>query len=113
VGRTESVACAELGGALDDLCRDLQKLETFASEEAAPAALDDFDMLSAIVDWVEKQAAPQALRATGRHWPRRRPAPLCPQPVARALQGDGGHRGRGVVRVPLETLLADQLGIDT
>jgi len=53
-----------------------------------PATLDTFDMLGAVVDWVENQKAPQAIRATGRRWPGRS-RPLVPLPVARALQGDG------------------------
>jgi feruloyl esterase len=44
-----------------------------------PATLDTFDMLGAIVDWVENQNAPQAIRATGRSWPGRS-RPLCPYP---------------------------------
>ena len=53
-----------------------------------PAALDEFDMLSAIVDWVEKQAAPQAIPATGRDWPGRS-RPLCPYPSHAHYKGTG------------------------
>jgi feruloyl esterase len=53
-----------------------------------PAALDDFDMLGAIVDWVEKQAAPQAIRAQGRAWPGRS-RPLCPYPSHAHYKGAG------------------------
>jgi feruloyl esterase len=53
-----------------------------------PAALDEFDMLSAIVDWVEKQVAPQAIPATGRAWPGRS-RPLCPYPSHAHYKGTG------------------------
>jgi feruloyl esterase len=53
-----------------------------------PAALDDFDMLSAIMDWVETQEAPQAIRATGRRWPGRS-RPLCPYPSHAHYAGTG------------------------
>jgi feruloyl esterase len=51
-----------------------------------PATLDTFDTLSAIVDWVEKGAAPQSIRATGRAWPGRS-RPLCPYPSHAQYQG--------------------------
>jgi Tannase and feruloyl esterase len=53
-----------------------------------PATLDTFDMLSAIVDWVEKDAAPQSIRATGRSWPGRS-RPLCPYPSHAQYKGTG------------------------
>jgi feruloyl esterase len=53
-----------------------------------PAALDEFDMLSAIVDWVEKQEAPPAIRASGRSWPGRS-RPLCPYPSHAHYKGSG------------------------
>jgi feruloyl esterase len=53
-----------------------------------PAALDSFDMLSAVVDWVEGQKAPQAIRATGRAWPGRS-RPLCPYPSHAHYRGTG------------------------
>jgi hypothetical protein len=53
-----------------------------------PAALDQFDMLGAIVDWVEKQSPPQAIRATSRRWPGRS-RPLCPYPSHAHYKGTG------------------------
>ncbi len=43
------------------------------------AALDQFDMLSAIVGWVENDHAPDAIKATGNAFPGRS-RPLCPYP---------------------------------
>ena len=53
-----------------------------------PAALDGFDMLTAIVDWVERQRAPDTIRATGRNWSGRS-RPLCPYPSHAHYQGAG------------------------
>jgi feruloyl esterase len=53
-----------------------------------PAALDRFDMLSAIVDWVEFQRAPDSIRATGRAWPGRSRL-LCPSPSHAHYTGTG------------------------
>ena len=53
-----------------------------------PAALDGFDMLTAIVDWVENQRAPDTIRATGRNWPGRS-RPLCPYPSHAHYKGVG------------------------
>lgn len=43
------------------------------------AALDRFDMLSALTDWDEKGKAPDAVIATGNGFPGRS-HPLCPYP---------------------------------
>jgi feruloyl esterase len=53
-----------------------------------PATLDTFDMLAAIVDWVEGQRAPDTVRATGRRWPWRS-RPLCPYPSHAHYKGTG------------------------
>jgi feruloyl esterase len=53
-----------------------------------PATLDTFDMLGAVVDWVENQKAPEAIRATGRSWPGRS-RPLCPYPSHAHYKGTG------------------------
>jgi pimeloyl-ACP methyl ester carboxylesterase len=53
-----------------------------------PAALDGFDMLSAIVDWVEAQKAPDTVRATGHTWPGRTRL-LCPYPSHAHYKGAG------------------------
>ena len=65
-----------------------------------PATLDTFDMLGAVVDWVENQKRPAGHPGHGPQLARTQPAAV-PLPVARALQGDGRRRGRRVVRVPL------------
>ena len=52
------------------------------------AALDHFDMLTAIVDWVEKGQAPDEVIATGRAFPGRS-RPLCPYPQHAQYKGDG------------------------
>ena len=46
---------------------------------AGGVALDSFDMLSSVVDWVEKGIAPASVTATGRALPGRS-RPLCPYP---------------------------------
>jgi hypothetical protein len=53
-----------------------------------PAALDGFDMLSAIVDWVKREQAPESIRATGRAWPGRSRL-LCPYPSHAQYNGRG------------------------
>lgn len=51
-------------------------------------ALDQFDALSAIVDWVEKGSAPVSLRATGAAFPGRS-RPLCAFPQHPLYKGTG------------------------
>jgi feruloyl esterase len=53
-----------------------------------PATLDTFDMLGAVVDWVENGKPPEAVRATGRSWPGRS-RPLCPHPSHAHYKGTG------------------------
>jgi feruloyl esterase len=53
-----------------------------------PATLDTFDMLGAVVDWVESQKAPESIRATGRSFPGRS-RPLCPYPSHAHYKGTG------------------------
>lgn len=53
-----------------------------------PAALDQFDLLDPIVEWVEKGAAPQSVIATGPAFPRRS-RPLCPWPRHAHYLGSG------------------------
>lgn len=50
------------------------------------ATLDRFDMLDAIVDWVEKGRAPDSVIATGRSFPGRS-RPLCPYPEHAQYRG--------------------------
>jgi hypothetical protein len=52
------------------------------------STLDDFDLLSAIVDWVEKDDAPDNVVATGAAFPGRS-RPLCPHPQHAHYKGSG------------------------
>jgi feruloyl esterase len=51
-------------------------------------ALDQFDMLSAVVDWVEKGKAPESLTAKGKAFPGRT-RPLCAYPKHAQYNGSG------------------------
>lgn len=51
-------------------------------------ATDQFDTLTALENWVEKGATPEAMRATGRAFPQRS-RPLCPYPQYAAYNGSG------------------------
>ena len=51
-------------------------------------ALDRFDMLTALVDWVEKGIAPDVVTATGRALPGRS-RPLCAYPQHAHYKGTG------------------------
>ncbi len=51
-------------------------------------ALDQFDLLGAIVDWVEKGKAPMSVLATGKAFPGRS-RPLCAYPRHAQYEGDG------------------------
>ncbi len=55
---------------------------------AGGVALDSFDMLSSVVDWVEKGIAPASVKATGRALPGRS-RPLCPYPQHAHYKGAG------------------------
>lgn len=52
------------------------------------AALDHFDMIDPIVDWVEKNTAPEKIIATGNAFPGRS-RPLCPYPAYANYTGTG------------------------
>ncbi len=52
------------------------------------AALDRFDMLTAISNWVEKGEAPAFVNATGRAFPGRS-RPLCAYPAHAQYKGQG------------------------
>jgi feruloyl esterase len=52
------------------------------------AALDRFDLLSAVVDWVEKGRAPDHVIATGNAF-KGRSRPLCPHPKHAHYKGEG------------------------
>jgi feruloyl esterase len=53
-----------------------------------PAALDNFDMLSAVVNWVENGVAPDSVVAKGKSLPGRT-RPLCPYPKYAYYKGQG------------------------
>jgi hypothetical protein len=53
-----------------------------------PAALDSFDLLTAVVDWVEQGSAPASVEATGRAFPGRS-RPLCAYPQHAQYRGQG------------------------
>jgi feruloyl esterase len=53
-----------------------------------PAALDTFDALTAMIEWVEKGTAPATLTATGRAFPGRS-RPLCAYPLHTQYKGQG------------------------
>jgi feruloyl esterase len=53
-----------------------------------PATLDQFDLLTALTDWVEAGKAPDAVVATGRDFPGRS-RPLCPWPLHAHYAGKG------------------------
>jgi pimeloyl-ACP methyl ester carboxylesterase len=53
-----------------------------------PATLDNFDMLSAVVDWVEKGTPPDSVVATGKDFPGRS-RPLCAYPKHAQYKGSG------------------------
>jgi feruloyl esterase len=52
------------------------------------AALDDFDMLGALANWVEKRTAPESVVATGKAFPGRS-RPLCAYPKHAQYRGFG------------------------
>ena len=52
------------------------------------AALDDFDLLTSVVSWVEKGTAPESVVATGKALPGRS-RPLCAYPKYAAYKGQG------------------------
>ncbi len=56
--------------------------------QGGSATLDRFDMLSAVVDWVEKGVAPDRVVATGPAFPGRS-RPLCPYPQHAQYKGQG------------------------
>ncbi|HEX5228121.1 MAG TPA: tannase/feruloyl esterase family alpha/beta hydrolase [Bryobacteraceae bacterium] len=62
--------------------------------QGGTATLDRFDMLTAIVDWVEKGAAPDRVIATGPAFPGRS-RPLCPYPQHAEYTGHGDQNNAG------------------
>jgi hypothetical protein len=62
--------------------------------QGGSATLDRFDMLSAVVDWVEKGVAPDRVVATGQAFPGRS-RPLCPYPQHAEYSGHGDPNDAG------------------
>src|SRR5581483_10719538 len=58
--------------------------------QGGSATLDRFDMLTAVVDWVEKGTAPDHVIATGPTFPGRS-RPLCPYPKYAEYTGHGSE----------------------
>lgn len=56
--------------------------------QGGEATLDQFDMLTAITDWVEKDKSPESVTATGRDFPGRS-RPLCAYPAHAQYNGTG------------------------
>ncbi len=56
--------------------------------QGGAATLDSFDLLGAVVDWVEKGAAPDGVVATGRAFPGRS-RPMCAYPAHAHYKGTG------------------------
>jgi len=56
--------------------------------QGGPSTLDQFDLLTSVVDWVEKGSAPNAVPATGRGLPGRS-RPLCTYPQHAHYTGTG------------------------
>ena len=56
--------------------------------EGGPATLDKFDLLGAVVDWVENGKAPDSVTATGKDFPGRT-RPLCAYPKYAHYKGQG------------------------
>ena len=55
---------------------------------SGPATLDQFDLLTAVVDWVEQGKAPDFVVATGAAFPGRS-RPLCAYPQHAHYKGQG------------------------
>jgi feruloyl esterase len=75
----------------------MQKVQTWSRFFAVPgmlhcrggdAALDRFDLLSAVMDWVENGVAPESVVATGEAFPQRS-RPLCAYPKHAEFTGQG------------------------
>jgi feruloyl esterase len=56
--------------------------------QGGPATLDNFDMLTAVVDWVENGKAPDSVVAKGKSFPGRT-RPLCAYPKYAHYKGQG------------------------
>jgi feruloyl esterase len=61
---------------------------------AGGQSLDSFDLLTALVNWVEKHEAPASVVATGRAFPGRS-RPLCAYPTFASYKGSGDVNSAG------------------
>jgi len=98
----EKVAAASSGGldATDDWSRLF--LVPGMGHCGGGSTLDQFDLLSAVVDWVERDRAPDSVVATGNAFPGRS-RPLCPFPQ------HAHYTGRGNPRTPPTSSAVDVL----
>jgi hypothetical protein len=62
--------------------------------QGGPATLDKFDLLNAVVDWVENGTAPDFVIATGKDFPGRS-RPLCAYPKHAQYKGQGNPEDAG------------------
>jgi pimeloyl-ACP methyl ester carboxylesterase len=81
---------ADANGGLDQLLSSSRFFFVPGMNHCAggPAALDKFDMVGAVVDWVENGKAPDSVLATGKPFPGRS-RPLCPYPKHAQYKGSG------------------------
>jgi len=87
LGYYEKMAKDTSGGSADSWSR-IYMVPGMGHCQGGSATLDQFDMLSAVVDWVEKGVAPDRVVATGRAFPGRS-RPLCPYPLHAQYKGQG------------------------
>ncbi len=81
---------AEANGGLDEVMNSSRFFFLPGMNHCAggPAALDKFDLLGAVVDWVENGKAPDSVIATGKAFPGRT-RPLCAYPKYAYYKGQG------------------------
>jgi len=87
LGYYKSLAAANGGADEVAECSRLFLIPGMAHCVGGPS-LDHFDMLSAVVDWVEKGTAPESVTATGQAFPGRS-RPLCAYPTHAQYSGTG------------------------
>jgi Tannase and feruloyl esterase len=93
IGYYERMAKDTSGGSAADWSR-LFLAPGMGHCQGGSATLDRFDMLTAIVDWVEKGKAPDEVVATGKTLPGRS-RPLCPYPQHAQYKGSGDTNDAG------------------
>ncbi len=87
LGYYEKMAKDTAGGSITSWSR-IYLVPGMGHCQGGSATLDRFDMLTAVVDWVEKGVAPDRVIATGRAFPGRS-RPLCPYPQHAEYTGHG------------------------